>query len=295
LTLQSMTGFARREDQFEDVSWVWEFRSVNGKGLDVRLRMPPGFEPLEAQVRKTCQQKLSRGNIQLNLSVSRGDSVYVPSVNEPMLDAVLSAISKIESKAELRASSAVEILGVRGVLDMSDEPDDEKHTENMHKEVLASLGEALSALVDHRGSEGAALYSILSGHLDELERLAEVVENDPARSAEAIRERLEQQVSQLADANVDLNKDRLHQEVALIATKADIREELDRLEAHIAAARGLLKQGSPVGRKLEFLAQEFNRETNTLCSKSNAVSITESGLAMKVIVDQFREQILNVE
>ena len=290
-----MTGFARHEGQSAGTSWVWEFRSVNGKGLDVRLRLPPGFESIEPIVRKKFQNHFSRGNIQANLSVSRGDALYLPSVNEPMLEAILNAVHLVESKTDLRQSSAAEILAVRGVLETSDAEANADEIAQLHKSVLAGLDDAIVALAEHRQTEGKSLATILAGQLKEITSLTEKVEVDPAHSVDAVRERLASQVSALMDSNVELNQDRLHQEAAILATKADIREEIDRLKAHVDAAQDLLEAGSPVGRKLEFLAQEFNREANTLCSKSNAVSITETGLALKVVIDQFREQILNVE
>lgn len=296
-----MTGFGRAEGTFDGAaatdgaSWVWELRAVNGKGLDIRMRLPPGFERLEHAVRKTCGEQLSRGNVQATLTLSRGKGAAVPIVNTGALDAVLAAIGELEENATIGPSSAAEILSLRGVMEVAEPQLDDDATAKLDAALLEGLNGALVALKNHRATEGAALAGILSGHLDATESLTARAENDPARTREAIAARVEEQLARITDGGDKFDRDRLHQEVALLATKADIREELDRLTAHIAAARDLIGVGSPAGRKLEFLAQEFNRESNTLCSKSNAVSLTEIGLELKVVIDQFREQILNVE
>lgn len=290
-----MTGFAREQGVFRETSWVWEFRAVNGKGLDVRLRLPSGFERLEPLVRKACGAVLSRGNVQVALNIASDVNAAVPTINQAALDAVLSAIKEIDTKAHTSHSTAAEILALRGVMEMA-EPDLDKEEKNaLDDALLSSLDQGLAALSAHRAAEGAALGVVLLTHVDEIERLTQRAEADPSRTNEAIAERMREQVAKLMDASATLDRDRLHQEAAMHATKADIREELDRLKAHVGSARDLLAGGGPIGRKLEFLAQEFNREANTLCSKSNAVSITEIGIAMKVVIDQFREQVLNIE
>ena len=293
--LKSMTGFGRAEGQAQGVGWAWELRAVNGKSLDVRLRLPPGFERMEQAVRKLAAQKLSRGNVQatLNLAHQSGSAAVV--LNEDMLTGVLSAIDRIEAQSQRAPSSAADILAIRGVLESSDSSRDEAEQKALEEELLASLAAALDALNDNRSREGEALSNIMLGLINSIAELTEAAEQDPARTSEAIAARLQEQLDRIQGANADFDTDRLHQEVALLATKADIREELDRLKAHITAARELIAAGSPVGRKLEFLTQEFNRECNTLCSKSNAVSLTNTGLEMKVVIDQLREQCLNVE
>ena len=290
-----MTGFARQDGAFGETSWAWEFRAVNGKGLDVRLRLPPGFERLEVPVRKACTSALSRGNVQANLTITASTNLSMPAINPTALESVLSAIKDIDEKAHTSHSTAAQILALRGVLEMSEPESTEESNEALDAALLASLEEALKALSAHRAAEGAVLGVVLLAHVDEIERLSGKAEADSSRTPEIITARLEEQVSKLVDASATLDRDRLHQEAIMLATKADIREELDRLTAHVASARELLSDAGPIGRKLEFLAQEFNREANTLCSKSNAVSVTEIGLAMKVVIDQFREQVLNIE
>ena len=295
MTLLSMTGFGRAEGQIDDFSWSWELRSVNGKGLDVRLRLPAGFEHLEQHVRKSCQQKLSRGNIQVALSVNKSGGQSNITVNSAALQTVMKTISDMESTTDLAPSSAAQILSLRGVIESETEAPTDAVQKQLDSAILGALNDALSNLLEHKKSEGAELKSVLKDQLDQMMALTNTAQNDPNRSAEAITEKLRLQVGKLLGATSSLDESRLHQEAALIATKADIAEELDRLSAHFNSAHQLLDEGSPAGRKLEFIAQELNREANTLCSKSNAVSVTETGLALKVVIDQFREQVLNVE
>ena len=293
--LKSMTGFGRAEGQAHGIGWVWELRAVNGKSLDVRLRLPPGFERMEQAVRKLAAQKLSRGNVQVSLTLGQQNAVARLVLNEEALAGVLAAIDKIEAVSERPPSSAADILAIRGVLETGDPSPDEADQKAWEAKVLTSLESALDRLNEHRAREGAALAEIILGLLDSIAQLTEDAEQDLARRPESIAARLQEQLDRLNGVNSDFDSDRLHQEVALLATKADIREELDRLVAHISAARELVAVSNPVGRKMEFLAQEFNRECNTLCSKSDAVSLTNTGLEMKIVIDQLREQCLNVE
>ena len=293
--LKSMTGFGRAEGQSHGVSWVWELRAVNGKSLDVRLRLPAGFERMEQGARKLAAQKMSRGNVQASLNLGQQSGAGNLVLNEDALNGVLAAIEKIEAQSNRSPSSAADILAIRGVLESGDPSLDEENQKALEGAVLSSLEKALDGLNEHRAREGASLAEIMSGLLDTIAQLTTDAEQDPARQPEAIEARLQEQLDRILGASAEFDADRLHQELALLATKADIREELDRLSAHIAAARELIAEGSPVGRKLEFLTQEFNRECNTLCSKSNAVSLTNTGLEMKVVIDQLREQCLNVE
>lgn len=293
--LQSMTGFAGAEGRNGDTGWQWELRAVNGKGLDVRLRLPQGYERLEKDVRKMVAGQLKRGNLQITLSMDRDRGGAVPVINQEALEAVLKAADEVGSRISAKPPTIEGILALRGVLELA-EPDisTEDHAAQ-DTSIMHGLGAALDALRQNRGAEGEALGRVLSENLNQIELLTKRAEDNPSRKPEAIRARLEEQVSRLIDASNSLDSDRLHQEAAYLATKADIREELDRLTAHVAAARTLLAGEGPVGRKLEFLAQEFNRESNTLCSKSNASEMTAIGLELKVIIDQFREQILNLE
>ena len=290
-----MTGFGRAQGEHAGCGWVWELRAVNGKGLDVRLRLPNGFEQLEQSVRKLCSTKLARGNVQANLTVDQPAENAGVQVNQAVLDKLLQSISSIDDRAETSPSSAAQILALRGVLEPADNTIDAEEREALNSELLNGLEMALESLNANRKAEGAALAGVLNGHMDTVTDLVAKAEADPSRTPEVISARLREQLSRLDLDDGKIDPDRVHQEAAILATKADIREELDRLTAHIDAARTLLATEGSVGRKLEFLAQEFNRESNTLCSKSNAVSLTETGLELKVVIDQFREQILNVE
>ncbi|MEM7301562.1 MAG: YicC/YloC family endoribonuclease [Pseudomonadota bacterium] len=293
--VHSMTGFARSQGHHGKYRWHWEMRSVNGKGLDLRLRLPSGFEALEPDVRKRAGNHLKRGNVQLSLSVEQDRSASGPTVNQAVLESVLQAIDELEENCDLSPSSAADILSLRGVLDVQDQEEDEDERKALIAALIDGLDAALSSLVSHRAEEGEAMAALLVDHLSELERLTLAAEANPSRSVEAIRERLARQVAELLEASDKLDPDRLHAEAAILATKADLREELDRLKAHIVSARNLIAETGPIGRKLDFLSQEFNREANTLCSKSNAAVVTAIGLELKVVIDQFREQVQNIE
>ncbi|MFD0915689.1 YicC/YloC family endoribonuclease [Pseudahrensia aquimaris] len=294
MSLRSMTGFARHEGHTGDTAWAWEIRAVNGKSLDIRLRLPGGLENLDGLIRKACSARLSRGNLQINLSLKGTASQSLPVVNLAALDAIQSALQTVHQRTGAPLPDAGQILSFRGVLEQA-ENGSTSDDENFHKALLTGLDATLDALISHREAEGNELARIMAQQINEIEQLTETVKADPARTEAAIEARLKEQIARLGDAGGTVEPERLAAEIALLTTRADITEELDRLDAHIVAARNLLSEGSPVGRKLEFLAQEFNREANTLCSKSNAVSITESGLALKVVIDQMREQVLNVE
>ncbi|MDK4703136.1 YicC family protein [Rhizobium sp. CNPSo 4062] len=295
MALQSMTGFARREGTSGRGRWAWELRSVNGKGLDVRLRLPPGLERLETDVRKSIADRLTRGNLQVSLSLSIEESRVEVVVNQDALAAVLALRDQlvgIVDPAPLRLES---LMAVRGLVEFKETEEDEEVVAARDADIMAGLEAALGDLRDMRQREGDALGKVLLGHVATIETLTSTVERDPSRSPQEIAARLAAQVSMLLDGSSGLDRDRLHAEAALLATKADLREEIDRLKAHVAAARDLISKGGPVGRKLDFLAQEFNRESNTICSKSNAAAVTAAGIELKVVIDQFREQVQNLE
>lgn len=293
MTLQSMTGFARGEGTTGRSRWVWELRSVNGKGLDLRMRLAPGHERLEVEARSRIGTRFSRGNMQLSLSVQTGGTA-VPVVNEEALSSVLDLIGRLGDRIDAARPTFDGLLNLPGILELRqlDETDEERAA--FDAEALAGLDRVLDDLARVRAAEGAAMKAVLERHLEGIEAATRRIDNDPSRTPERLRERLEAQVALLADG-AGLDSQRLHMEAALLAAKADLREEIDRLHAHAAAARDLLAKDGPVGRRLDFLAQEFNREANTICSKSNAASVTAEGMELKLLIDQLREQVQNLE
>jgi uncharacterized protein (TIGR00255 family) len=296
MTLQSMTGFARDESSFGRYRIVWELRSVNGKGLDLRLRLPPGLERLEPDVRRLVGEQVTRGNIQASLTLVASETKLEAVLNREALDAVLSLRAELGAVIDPAPLRLDTLLGIRGIVDIREADESPEEADARDAEVLECLARALAHLRQMREQEGAALADVMARQIDRIEELALIVEKDPSRSAEEIGRRLQQQVAVLLqDNSQSLDPVRLHSEVALLATKADLREEIDRLKAHVAATRDLLGKGGPVGRRLDFLAQEFNRESNTICSKSNSSAVTAAGVELKVVIDQFREQVQNLE
>ncbi|MGB3391424.1 MAG: YicC/YloC family endoribonuclease [Pseudaminobacter sp.] len=296
MTLQSMTGFSRAAAEHDGAAIAWEVKSVNGKTVEVRLRLPPGCERLEQPVRQAVQRRFSRGNVQASLTIGRAAGTMVqPVVNEAFLKDLAGLAQRLQEQFGVAPPSADGLLGLRGVLEVPETTETEEVRAGLDAAVLAALDTALAGLEQARKAEGAALREVLSGHVDAIETLTLRAEADTSRDPAVIRAKLAEQVALLMDAAANLDEARLHQEAAFLATKADIREEIDRLKTHVASARTLLSSGGPVGRKLDFLAQEFNRESNTLCSKSNAASVTAIGLELKAVVDQFREQVQNLE
>ncbi|TPW33400.1 YicC family protein [Martelella alba] len=295
MAVQSMTGFASTGGLEGRYRWSFELRSVNGKGLDLRLRLPSGFEHLEGELRRRAGIFLTRGNLQVALSVSLADSRLELVVNETVLNAVLALKERLGDKIDQAPLTIDGLLGIRGIADFRETEEEEAALAARDVSILSGFDAALERLVDMRRAEGEKIAAVLSGQIDKIEQLTVRVEQDPSRSAKAIAEKLKEQVARLVEGQPSLDPDRLYAEAALLATKADLQEEIDRLHAHVAAARALLAEGGPCGRKLDFLAQEFNRETNTICSKSNAVAVTTAGLELKVVIDQLREQVQNVE
>jgi uncharacterized protein (TIGR00255 family) len=291
-----MTGFARAQGTLGPYSWAWEARSVNGKGLDLRPRMPPGSDGLDQPLRKAVAERFKRGNLTVTLSLTREDAEPAYRLNEPLLRQLV-ALAEHWRTAEVEPARMDGLLAMRGVLEpITAEEEDEEEKAAREAALVASLIEALDGLQAARAEEGARLQAILTGHLDRLSELrAEAAATEVLRP-EAVRERLRRQVAEVLDGVAEgVNEDRLAQELALLAVKGDVREELDRLGAHLESARDMLAQDDSVGRRLEFLSQELNREANTLCSKSQDVALTRVGLEIKAVIDQFREQILNIE
>lgn len=295
MTLQSMTGFARSEGTSGRYRWAWELRSVNGKGLDLRLRLPSGMEALETAFRDIASQTLSRGNIQAGLSLSASETKLEAVVNRDALDAVLALKQELGSAISDAPLSFDTLLSVRGLVEFREPVETEEVQSARNADIVAGFSAAVAALRSMREREGTSLYALLSTHIDRIEQLTSVINADPSRQPEHVRARLEAQIALIGDGTSGLDRERLYAEAALLATKADLREEIDRLTSHVSAARELLATGGPVGRKLDFLAQEFNRESNTICSKSNASAVTAAGIELKVVIDQFREQVQNLE
>lgn len=295
MALQSMTGFARSTGDYLGSAFAWELKSVNGKGLEARLRLPPGLERLEQPARQALQKRFSRGQFYGSLNLMKQGAMATPAVNETLLRDVSALAKRLEREFGFAPARADGLLGLRGVLEFADPLASEEDAAAFDAVVLAALEEALTGLEKARLEEGAALARLLLGHVGEIEALTLAAEADPSREPHAIRARLAEQVRLVMEAMPTLDESRLAMEAAFLATKADIREEIDRLKTHVASARALLASGGVVGRKLDFLSQEFNRESNTLCSKSNAAAITAIGLELKAVVDRFREQVQNLE
>jgi uncharacterized protein (TIGR00255 family) len=295
MALSSMTGFARGHGVAGSYAWAWELKSVNSKGLDLKLRLPPGWEAIEPGVRARASEILSRGSVFANLTVSREGAPPVARINEPALNAVLAALKGLEGKVAGVPPSLDGILSLKGVMEVSEAEESEDERSAAEVAVVAGFGQALKRLAEMRRTEGQALGKILSSRLSEIGALTARAEASPGRKPEAIKARLAEQVAELLEASQRFDADRLHQEAIMLATKIDIREELDRLAAHVAQAKKLLADGGPIGRKLDFLSQELNRESNTLCSKANDLELTNIGLELKAVVEQFREQVQNLE
>ena len=290
-----MTGFARGQGVAGTYAWAWELKSVNSKGLDVKLRLPPGWDAIEAPVRAKASEALSRGSVFANLTVSRQNAAPAVRVNEPVLAAVLATLKALSGKVNAAPPTLDGILSLKGVIEVSEAEEVEEERTGAETGIIAGFAQALKGLAEMRRTEGDALGKILTGRLSEIAELTARAEATPGRKPEAIKARLSEKIAELLDGSQRFDPDRLHQEAILLATKADIREELDRLVAHVAQGKKLISSGGPIGRKLDFLAQELNRESNTLCSKANDLDLTNIGLDLKAVVEQFREQVQNLE
>ena len=295
MTIKSMTGFARSDGTAGTTSWHWEVRSVNGRGLDIRLRLPPGYENLEARVREAAAKRASRGSVAINLNVRRNEGGTQIKLNEAALRQVLAALDSLKGRIAVSAPQPEALLGIKGVLEVAEPEETEADAQARSDAMLASLGAALDGMVRAREAEGQRLKAIVLQQLESVERLVAAVAASPARAPESIRQRLKEQIGRLLETGAGLDEGRLYQEAAILATRADVEEELKRLGAHIAAAREIVASREPAGRRLDFLAQEFNREANTLCSKANDADMTRAGLELKAVIDQMREQVQNIE
>jgi uncharacterized protein (TIGR00255 family) len=294
---QSMTGFASVSGQGLGRSWSWELRGVNGKGLELRLRLPDGIDGLEAEVRKRATASLARGNVQISLKLTADTGDTGLRLDESQLSALLAAINRIETDAmaqglSLAPSTAAQIVGLRGVM-TTDAVDADPA--KLRDSLLADFDVALDAFAQMRAAEGAALTTVLTRQLDEIAEIVTESEAAAADRAPQQADRLRAQLARIMDGADGVDEARVAQELALISVKSDVTEEIDRLQAHIGAARALMDTPGAVGRKFDFLMQEFNREANTLCSKAGDARLTQAGLALKTVIDQMREQVQNVE
>ena len=295
MALSSMTGFARGHGVSGAYSWAWELKSVNAKGLDLRLRLPAGWDVVEVPARNSAAQTLARGTVYGTLTVELLGVAPTVSVNEPVLAAVLATLKGLAGRVNAAEPRLDGILSLKGVIEVTDEDEREEDRRAAEAAVVAGFRATLAELATMRRHEGEALGQVLTQRVKEIAALARQADAAPGRRPEAIKARIAEQVAMLIDASDRFDPDRLHQEAILIASKADIREELDRLASHVAQVERLIADGGPIGRRLDFLAQELNREANTLCSKSNDVELTNIGLELKSVVEQFREQVQNLE
>ena len=291
--LSSMTGYARSSGMAGSATWSWELKSVNAKGLELRLRLPPGLDRLDAACRARAAALIKRGTLQVGLTLTRPKPDSTIRIDRARLGALIDAVAAIPRPADLAPATLDGLLTLPGIVEVVERADEAG--ESLDQAVLAGLDAALAALCAMRAGEGQALGQVLRSRLDEVGRLVAAAEIAPGRAAEAARARLVQRVAELSGAVPSLDPVRLHQEAVLMAAKADVREELDRLAMHRVAADALLREGGAVGRRLDFLAQELGREAGTLCAKSNDAGLTTIGLALRTEIEQFREQVQNLE
>ncbi len=295
--LVSMTGYARVEGRADDgTAWVWDLRSVNGKSLDARLRLPPGCEPLEKPVRDRLAQSVQRGSVSVSLTLSRPAAAQGLAINRAWLETLIAAAEDVRARhpGAVAPPAFDGLLQVKGVIDTAEAPPEEGAEAALHARLLADFDRAAAALAAARADEGARIGAVVAEHIDAVARLVAAAEATEAARPEARKDRLARQVAELLDTTT-LPEERVAQELALLVTRFDIREELDRLASHIVAARALLAEATGIGRKFDFLCQEFNREANTLCSKSSDAALTAVGLELKTVIDRLREQIQNIE
>ncbi|MGN1078634.1 MAG: YicC/YloC family endoribonuclease [Alphaproteobacteria bacterium] len=290
--MESMTGFGSFSPQ-NGTSETWTLRSVNGKGLEIRCRCPAGYEDMEPKIRECLRSFFTRGSISVSLDITQDTQYQTPQINQPFLEELCLLAEKIHEKFPLLKPASIDgLMNVRGVAELS-QNNGEDHDEKSQL-YLASLEKAAEALKASRLTEGAKITVCLNDQINQIEQLVSQAKNQAAAQPEKIREKLKENLSLLKETT-DLSEERFMQEVTACMMRADVREELDRLAAHVRTARELFAEKSPVGRKLDFLCQEFNREANTLCSKSADIELTKTGMALKTTIDQLREQIQNIE
>ena len=293
-SISSMTGFARASGGNGAAGWSWEVKSVNGRALDIRCRLPQGLERLDPAVRSAVSARLRRGNVTVGLRLSQAPEAAALRVNQAWLDELIALAAEYRARDDIAPPRLDGMLALRGVIETAEVPDDGEGAQD-DGAMLATLDLALAELVRERQAEGAALAAVLRDRIEEVTELTRQAEALAPTRQEALGARLREQVAALLGAGSPVPEDRLAMELALLAVKIDVTEEIDRLKSHCAAAARHLQEEGAVGRKLDFLAQEFNREANTLCSKASGAALTEVGLALKAAIDQFREQAQNVE
>jgi len=290
-----MTGFARAEGFRDGFSWAWEIRSVNSRNLDVRAKLPPGHDALEMKARAKVAEKFKRGSISIALNLDRPERAVRIKVNREVLSQIVALARELAHEVNAPPPQVEGLLSLYGVLEQVEDEETDEARAGREVAMTETLEAALESLAVSRGTEGNKLTETVAGHLARIAALAEAAERSASAQPDALKKRLREQVAALLEAKPDLSEDRLTQEAALLASRADVREELDRLKAHVAAARELMAEGGAVGRRLDFLCQEFNREANTLCSKSTDIELTRIGLDLKAAIEQLREQIQNIE
>ena len=290
-----MTGFARRQGSLDEFLWAWELKCVNGRNLEVRCRFPNGFEALDGFVRAACAERLKRGNLSITLTADDKQTAPTFRVNEAALAQIARLLEGLKGRIEAAPPRLDGLIGLKGVLEIEEQEVAPEVAERRIQAMQADFVACLADLQQARLEEGKKLGVITRQHLSEIERLGRAAAGSAAAQPAALRERLAKQIAELLPPSVSLPDERLAQEVALLAAKADVREELDRLTAHVAAVRGLLDQGGAIGRRLDFLCQEFNREANTLCSKADDLALTNLGIELKAAIEQLREQAQNIE
>lgn len=295
MTLSSMTGFARVTGNWENYHWTWEIKSVNGRNLDIRCRTPQGLDGVEQMARKTMKENIARGSVNINLQMNRDTDSTSFRINQEMLDVLVEVATTTAMNNHLPQPSLDVLMGVKDVIQYVEAEEDEAMITARDAALNTSFSEVLAAFKTSRDTEGAAMQNVLTGLLNEIEKLVKQADSLAQELPELIKKRYMDKVNALLDDNSGIDPDRIAQEVVLLATKADIKEEIDRLYAHIKAARSHINADGQIGRKLDFLTQEFNREANTLCSKAADIRLTDVGLSLKTTVDQFREQVQNIE
>jgi len=293
--MKSMTGFGRADGSRGAASWYFEIRSVNGRGFDLRTRLPNGNEALEPRMRDFLLKRITRGNVTINLQFDKAVAAPEIRLNEVALAQVVAAAERVRQLTGGLPAATEGLLALRGVLEVVEPTETEDERAGRVAAMMATFETALDQFVENRAAEGARLAAVLAAEVAEIESLVERVRASPARKPETIAARLGEQIQRLLATSNTFEPERLHQEAVLVATRADVEEELQRLVVHIAAARDLLAETAPVGRKFDFLTQEFNREANTLCSKANDPDMSRCGQSMKVLIDQMREQVANIE